>query len=146
MSGAEIIREIEEKTNNRWRPSPGSVYPLLSWLLDSGYTIEINDSEAGVRRYELTEAGQEYFKEHEDRMENQDTRFVGPQFRWFDWPSPVPDTAKELVGSWQQMRKAGFALLKKLSSDYSESVATEAKKLVEEFTEKLTSLSNAQEV
>ncbi|MGY5865701.1 MAG: PadR family transcriptional regulator [Candidatus Thorarchaeota archaeon] len=146
MSGAELIKEIEEKTNNRWRPSPGSVYPLLSWLLDSGYTVEVNDSEAGVRRYELTEAGQEYVKEHEERMENQDTRFVGPHFRWFDWPSPVPDTAKELVGNWQQMRKTGFALLKKLSSNYSESVATEAKKLVEEFTEKLSSLSEAQEV
>jgi DNA-binding PadR family transcriptional regulator len=146
MSGAELIREIEEKTNKRWRPSPGSVYPLLSWLLDSGYTNEVNDSEAGVRRYVLTESGHEYVKEHEERLESQDTRFVGPQFQWFDWPSPVPETAKELVESWHKMRKAGFVLLKKLSGEYSESLAKDAKNLVEEFTEKISSLSNAQEV
>ncbi|MHA1950590.1 MAG: PadR family transcriptional regulator [Candidatus Thorarchaeota archaeon] len=146
MSGAEIIKAIEEKTNKRWRPSPGSVYPLLSWLLDSGYTIEITGSEAGVRRYELTDSGKEYIEEHEQRMEKQGTRFFGPQFQWFDWPSPVPETATELVDSWHKMRKAGFALLKKLGDDYSESVATEAKKLVEEFTEKISSLSEAQEV
>ncbi|MFW9841939.1 MAG: PadR family transcriptional regulator [Candidatus Thorarchaeota archaeon] len=146
MSGAELIREIEEKTNKRWRPSPGSVYPLLSWLLDSGYTKEVNDSEAGVRRYILTEAGQEYIKEHEENMEDQSTRFVGPNFQWFDWPTPVPEAANELVESWYKMRKAGFALLKNLSSEYSESVVAEAKKLVDEFTEKITSLSNAKQV
>ncbi|MFW9787565.1 MAG: PadR family transcriptional regulator [Candidatus Thorarchaeota archaeon] len=146
MSGAELIREIEEQTNKRWRPSPGSIYPLLSWLLDSGYTAETSDSEAGVRRYALTDAGKEYIKEHEEQMEKQGTRFFGPQFQWFDWPSPVPEAASELVESWYQMRKSGFALLKNLSENYSESLVKEAKKLVEEFTEKISSLSGAQNV
>ena len=44
------------------------------------------------------------------------------------------------------MRQAGFGLLKKLKDDYSENLAKDAKKLVDEFAEKISSLSNAQKV
>ncbi|MFW9801632.1 MAG: PadR family transcriptional regulator [Candidatus Thorarchaeota archaeon] len=147
MSGAELMSEIEEKTNKHWRPSPGSIYPLLSWLLDSGYTRETSDSEAGVRRYLLTDEGKKLLEEHEQKREQyMGTRFFGPQYQWFDWSGDVPEEAQELVASWQKMRKAGFALLKRLKDDYSENLATEAKKLVDEFTEKISGLSNAQKV
>lgn len=145
MSGADIIRAIEEKTSNRWRPSPGSVYPLLSWLLESGYTRELPEDEPGVRRYELTDAGKKLLEEHEQQMEqNRGTRFFGPQFQWFDWTTPVPERAQELVASWHELRRAGFALLKRLKDDYSEEIASEAKKLVDDFTEKISSLSKAE--
>ncbi|MHA2041909.1 MAG: PadR family transcriptional regulator [Candidatus Thorarchaeota archaeon] len=147
MSGAELMREIEEKTNKHWKPSPGSIYPLLSWLLDSGYTQETPDSEAGVRRYVLTDEGKKLFEEHEQKREQYSgTRFFGPQYQWFDWSGDVPDEASELVESWQKMRQAGFGLLKKLKDDYSENLAKDAKKLVDEFAEKISSLSNAQKV
>ena len=32
MSGTEIIEEIQTQTGS-WKPSPGSIYPLLSWML-----------------------------------------------------------------------------------------------------------------
>ena len=41
MSGSEIMEELEKRTGGRWKPSPGSVYPLLAWLLESGYTEEV---------------------------------------------------------------------------------------------------------
>jgi DNA-binding PadR family transcriptional regulator len=147
MSGAELMRAIEEKTDKRWKPSPGSIYPLLSWLLDSGYTQETSDSEAGVRRYALTDDGKKLLEEHEQKKEQYSgTRFFGPQYQWFDWSGDVPDEARELVESWQKMRQAGFALLKKLKDDYSDNLAKDAKKLVDEFAEKISSLSNAQKV
>ena len=34
LSDSEITNEIEKKTNGCWKPSPGSVYPLLAWLQD----------------------------------------------------------------------------------------------------------------
>lgn len=141
MSGAEIIREIEENTDMRWKPSPGSVYPLLSWLLDSGYTRELPDTEAGVRRYELTPEGKKFLEEDQKRREQyKGAWFFGPQFE--EWDGPLPEEARELVDSWREMRKAGYALRRKLREEYSESLAKEAKTLVDDFVEKIYGLSN----
>lgn len=145
MSGAEIMRELEDKTSMRWKPSPGSVYPLLSWLLDSGYTKELADSEAGVRRYELTEEGKKFLEEDKQRRDqNKGARFFGQQFE--DWDGPMPDEARELVDSWRKMRKVGYALRRKLREDYSDSLAVEAKKLVDEFVEKMAHLSKPEKI
>ena len=143
MSGAEIIREIEEDTSRRWKPSPGSVYPLLSWLLDSGYTKELADSEAGVRRYELTDEGKKFFEEDKHRRDqDKGARFFGQQFE--EWDGPMPEEARELVDSWRKMRRADRALRRKLRDDYSDSLVTEAKKLMDDFVEKISLLSETE--
>lgn len=143
MSGAEIMREMEDKTSMRWKPSPGSVYPLLSWLFDSGYTRELSDSEAGVRRYELTKEGKKFLEEEEQRRaQDKGARFFGPQFD--DWEGPMPEEARELVESWHRMRRAGRALRMKLRDDYSEALVTEAKKLVDDFAENILRLSESE--
>ena len=63
MSGAEIVDEIEKETGGRWKPSPGSIYPLLAWLQDKGYTRELPKEEDGMKRYELTEEGIKFFED-----------------------------------------------------------------------------------
>ena len=63
MSGSEIMQEIERETDGHWKPSPGSVYPLLAWLQDSGYTKEIPTEESGMKYYKLTEKGEKFFQE-----------------------------------------------------------------------------------
>jgi DNA-binding PadR family transcriptional regulator len=49
-NGAEIMDEIEEMSQGWWRPSPGSIYPLLNELEKDGYVKKLEDG-----RYELTE-------------------------------------------------------------------------------------------
>jgi DNA-binding PadR family transcriptional regulator len=143
MSGAEIIRELEDKTGMWWKPSPGSVYPLLSWLLDSGFTRELSDSEAGVRRYELTDEGRRFLQEEEQRRDQyKGARFFGPQFD--DWEGPMPEEARELVDSWRRMRRTGLMLRRKLRDEYSESLAREAKEIVDDFVEKISRLSETE--
>ncbi len=53
-NGAEIMEEIETMTQGWWRPSPGSVYPLLDELTREGLIRKRDDG-----RYELTEQGKE---------------------------------------------------------------------------------------
>ncbi len=140
MSGAEIMREMEDQTDMRWRPSPGSVYPLLSWLLDSGYTKELPNTEAGIRRYELTVEGKKFLEEENKRREQDlGTRFFGPQFE--DWDGPMPEEARDLVDSWRRMRRAGYAFRRKLREEYSDALAKEAKNIVDDFVEKISHLS-----
>jgi DNA-binding PadR family transcriptional regulator len=56
-SGSEIMSELENETKGYWKPSPGSIYPLLNWLQDQRYIKEVDQTEPGIRRYALTEEG-----------------------------------------------------------------------------------------
>lgn len=58
MHGYQVIQELERRTEGRWRPSPGSVYPTLQQLEDEGLVRAVQ-GEAGRRVFELTEAGRE---------------------------------------------------------------------------------------
>lgn len=62
MSGAELMNTIEERTQGQWRPSPGSIYPILRWL-DSKGLIKIESVTEGEKRYALTEKGQSFLEE-----------------------------------------------------------------------------------
>jgi DNA-binding PadR family transcriptional regulator len=64
MSGSEIMEEIAEQTGGQWKPSPGSVYPLLTWLRENGYAEELPREVTGIKRYVLTEKGTRFFEEH----------------------------------------------------------------------------------
>jgi DNA-binding PadR family transcriptional regulator len=53
--GYELMRRLEGRAGGRWRPSPGSVYPLLQLMEDEGL-VRGRDIE-GRKVYELTERG-----------------------------------------------------------------------------------------
>jgi DNA-binding PadR family transcriptional regulator len=63
MSGTEIVETIERETGGKWKPSSGSIYPLLGWLQDKGFASEVSVVESGMKRYSLTDKGKEFFKE-----------------------------------------------------------------------------------
>ena len=62
MSGVEIVEVIGKETGGRWIPSSGSIYPLLAWLHNKGFTNELPSEEIGIKRYELTSKGQTFFE------------------------------------------------------------------------------------
>jgi DNA-binding PadR family transcriptional regulator len=59
-NGYQLMQTIEERSDARWRPSPGSVYPTLSQLEDEGL-IRSTESE-GARKFEITDAGREHLE------------------------------------------------------------------------------------
>ena len=61
MSGAEIVEEIEKKTGS-WKPSSGSIYPLLARLHENGLTKELPTDEQGFKRYSFTDEGKRFFE------------------------------------------------------------------------------------
>jgi DNA-binding PadR family transcriptional regulator len=62
MSGVEIVEVIEKETGGRWKPSSGSIYPLLARLQGRGYTTEAPSEETGLKRYALTTKGKALFE------------------------------------------------------------------------------------
>jgi DNA-binding PadR family transcriptional regulator len=58
MHGYEIIQEVAERSQDLWKPSPGSVYPTLQLLVDEGLIVG-TESEGSKKLFELTDAGKE---------------------------------------------------------------------------------------
>jgi DNA-binding PadR family transcriptional regulator len=57
--GYELIKEIEERFGGSYTPSPGVIYPTLSWLEDMGYAA-IEVEQTGRKRYQITKEGKAF--------------------------------------------------------------------------------------
>ena len=63
MSGSEIVDRIHEYTD--WRPSPGSIYPLLAHLQEEGLIEPHPDEDPSLKRFKLTEQGVRVLEQHD---------------------------------------------------------------------------------
>jgi DNA-binding PadR family transcriptional regulator len=57
--GYELMKAIEERMSGSYSPSPGVIYPTLSWLEDMGYTT-VESEGAGRKRYQITSEGEAF--------------------------------------------------------------------------------------
>jgi DNA-binding PadR family transcriptional regulator len=71
MNGAEIMDSMESGSRGWWRPSPGSVYPMLQRLTEEGLLKKRADD----GRYEITPQGKEEV-EWPSRMRGESPRSV----------------------------------------------------------------------
>ncbi|OKJ61351.1 PadR family transcriptional regulator [Streptomyces sp. CB02261] len=90
MHGYEMIREIGERSDGAWKPSPGSVYPTLQLLEDEG--LITSASEGGKKLFTLTDAGRSEAEE-------------GPEAPWEEVGRGVDWEALN------EVRQAGFGLM-----------------------------------
>jgi DNA-binding PadR family transcriptional regulator len=66
--GYEIIKALDERSKGFYVPSPGMVYPALTYLEEIGHaTVE---TEGTRKLYHITEAGKQHLGEHRDRAES----------------------------------------------------------------------------
>ena len=97
MHGYEMIRELEERTDGVWRPSPGAVYPALQLLEDQGLVTA--DAEAGKRLFSLTDSGRDEAAKLGDRKPWDDlTAGIDPsQFKLRDALGPIAIAARQVA-------------------------------------------------
>jgi DNA-binding PadR family transcriptional regulator len=67
MSGSEIIKKLEKDIG--WKPSCGSVYPVLNVLEEEALTNVIGDISSTKKIYSLTKKGREELKKHNEDKE-----------------------------------------------------------------------------
>ena len=58
MTGTEIMQALHDLTDGEWNPGPGTIYPLLSSMEESGI-IKTVKTEGRSKTYSLTEEGRE---------------------------------------------------------------------------------------
>jgi DNA-binding PadR family transcriptional regulator len=143
LSGSEIMSEIEKKTNGYWRPSPGSIYPLLAWLQDKGYIKGVSSEESGIRRYALTEKGKQLLEEQRKlKMQFRKGRkfFAPPLFNtlWFRIP---PEEADELRTTMGRLIKAFLTLGMNLEDKFSEQALKDSLAVLNETAQRLEEIN-----
>jgi len=83
MHGYQLMQAIAERTDGRWTPSPGAVYPALRQLEDDGL-VDIT-SESGRKLVTITDAGRAHVEEHReewgDPFETHAAGDTGPDLR-----------------------------------------------------------------
>ncbi|MUN36230.1 PadR family transcriptional regulator [Actinomadura litoris] len=95
-NGYQIIQEINERSGEAWKPSPGAVYPALQQLADEGL---ITAEEGGGRRtYRLTAEGGAYVAEHADELEE-------------PWAQMAPDFGEGAPELFRQVAQTGAAVM-----------------------------------
>ena len=97
-NGYQLIQELSERSNDAWRPSPGSIYPVLQQLEDEGL---IEASVAGTgRTYALTRAGRDLVAEQREQLG-----------RPWESADGTAGPARELMGTARQVMLASRQVL-----------------------------------
>jgi DNA-binding PadR family transcriptional regulator len=74
--GYELMKAIEERMSGSYTPSPGVMYPTLSWLEDMGYA-EVDTAETGRKRYRITAEGEAFLNANRAAVDELLSR-IGP--------------------------------------------------------------------
>jgi len=141
MSGSEIMEEIEKQTGGQWKPSPGSVYPLLTWLRENGYAEELPREVTGIKRYVFTEKGAKFFEEHanfEDKLQKKMGSMASMLFLWTDPHS------KKLIKIQEPIRQfvaSLYNLWGALQVKFTEQALNEVEQFLNASTEKVEELT-----
>jgi DNA-binding PadR family transcriptional regulator len=161
MSGSEIINQIESRTNGRWKPSPGSIYPLLAWLQDNGHVKELPMDQGGMKRYQLTDSGKTLLEEQRKITEEQREKiakyreefrrngkgrfygppFFGPPFMVPPWMAPPTETVAKVRTSVRQLMAGLFELVSNAEEKHSEQAIDETVKVLDDAARKLEEIN-----
>jgi DNA-binding PadR family transcriptional regulator len=112
--GYELIKALETRSNGFYSPSPGMVYPALTFLEDLNFvTVEV---EANRKRYALSDAGRRYLEDNRGRVDEMLARLahvasrmdsVRRAFKEGDpADGPSPSSSSELSNARMSLRAA----------------------------------------
>lgn len=126
--GYELIKEIEIRTNGYYVPSPGVIYPALTYLEEIDHTTV--ETHGNRKRYHLAAAGRDYLDNQREYVERllAGLRHVARKMAWMKqaWQNN-PEAQEEAVkaSGWsREYIEARYALrealFKRSEADYTE--------------------------
>src|SRR3954470_18574445 len=96
--GYDIIKALEERTSGIYSPSPGVVYPTLTFLEEAGYAV--SSSEGNKKVFSITEAGQAHLADNREMIDGvldhleRFGRKMAKARDWFGWNDDGEDGAR----------------------------------------------------
>jgi len=115
--GYEIIKLLEEKTAGWYSPSPGIVYPTLTYLEEASYVTA--ETEGSKKRYSITDEGRAYLEQNRDFVDAVLERLsaLGQRVeRWRHWGArgerPAPAVSRLIDAAIDNLREVAAERLK----------------------------------
>jgi DNA-binding PadR family transcriptional regulator len=137
MSGSELMEKLQSYTGGFWKPSPGSIYPLLSWLQENNYIAEL-PADNGLKRYELTANGKALLNEQKNVMQKFEEIMGKPQQPFGNlFMRLSPEKADQVRETMKRTGAAMFRLGTVLQENLSEQAVDEAIQAVNEAAERI---------
>jgi len=65
--GYEIIKSLAERSGGFYSPSPGMIYPALTYLEELGYAA--SEADGAKKRYSITDEGRAYLASHREAVD-----------------------------------------------------------------------------
>jgi DNA-binding PadR family transcriptional regulator len=137
--GYDIIKALEDKSSGFYSPSPGVVYPTLTFLEESGFATSASDGNKKV--YSITDAGRAHLAENREVADTvlngieKIGRKLARAREWFDWSDgreagdrpgrpdrDIPDVVPEVNEARREL-KAAIAEKLEASTDEQRRVA-----------------------
>ena len=92
--GYDLIKAIEEKTGGAYAPSPGVVYPALTFLEEAGYVT--STAEGNKRLYAITDEGRAHLNDNRAAVEST-----------LEHLGRISEQIQKLRARWDEMRGHG---------------------------------------
>jgi DNA-binding PadR family transcriptional regulator len=134
MTGSEISQKLEEWAEGDWKPSPGSIYPLLSSLEEAGIIIPVRQ-EGRSKVYTLSKEGNRRIKSIFRHKADLQHRAHLSRKLWLHLMEPG-DRANFHIS----MMKVGSTLLEEIISSLSAPEKKKASTRLEKLIKNLTTL------
>ncbi len=112
--GYDVIKAVEERSHGFYSPSPGIVYPTLTYLEEVGYVSSA--SEGNKKVYTITEAGRQHLNENRELADSVLTgidkfgRKLGQMRDWWENRGGTRQRDRDIPGVLDEVNDARRAL------------------------------------
>lgn len=90
--GYDLIKAIEEKTGGFYSPSPGIIYPALTFLEEAGYVT--SSADGNKKAYAITDEGRAHLADNRVAVESTLDYLGKISRRWSEFREKVADTGE----------------------------------------------------
>ncbi|BCG93442.1 PadR family transcriptional regulator [Mesorhizobium sp. 131-2-1] len=146
--GYDIIKALEERTSGIYSPSPGVVYPTLTFLEEAGYAT--SSAEGNKKVFSITEAGKAHLDENREMIDHvldhleRFGRKMAKARDWFGWNDDSEEGGRrgrhEKRDAFRAVRHRLRAALSEIV-DAPEDKQAQAMSILEDAAEALEALS-----
>ncbi len=127
--GYELIKIIEETSGGAYSPSPGVIYPTLTWLEDMGYAV-VEQGPTGRKQYSATDEGRSFLEANKAAAEDIKARSVAAEgAQRPSGPPPVVTRALENVRTAMRLRLRAGDLTDEAAQTIADALDTAAREI-----------------